>query len=169
MFYRLLQKILREERWTIPSSNYDLVLNIMPNKDRIKWSYYYACHETRCLFWLDPYDGSYMISEIYGVKCPALVSALRSPVSCPLTLLIRHVEHRLEGLYWYVNNLFLDWFPDINVVLLGTTGHSFQSFSRVAMFHRKSTTNSWGYWCMVAWVSLWVSARVACKFPTSMA
>ena|ERR1700730_5937482 len=104
-FYYALRKILRDDQLTIPSKDYDLVLDIMPDNDKIKWSYYYACHETRCLFWLDPYDGSYMISEIRGVKCPALVSAFQSPVneavSYTLTPLIRYIEHRLEGLYWY--------------------------------------------------------------------
>jgi hypothetical protein len=78
VFYRTLLKILRDDQLTIPSTNYDLVLDIMPDNDKIKWSYYYACHETRCLFWLEEYDGSYMISEIGGVECPALVSASES-------------------------------------------------------------------------------------------
>jgi hypothetical protein len=99
-FCRALRKILRDDHLTIPSTNYDLVLHIMPHSDKIQWSYYYACHETRCLFWLEPYDGSYMNSEIYGVDCPALVSALQSPVGCAVTPLIRYIGHRLEGLYW---------------------------------------------------------------------
>ena len=74
-FYDYLQGILVHERVVIPSKKYDLVLDIMPSEDgRIQWSYYYACHETRCLFWLDPYDASHMISELYGVKSPAHVS-----------------------------------------------------------------------------------------------
>ena len=160
VFYRALRKILRDDQLTIPSKNYDLVLDIMADNDRIKWSYYYACHETRCLFWLEPYDGGYMISEIDGVECPALVSASESPISCAITpsRLILCAEHRLEGLYWYVNSLLLDWLLNIEVILVGTTGHSFQSVSRVAAFGHKSTMNSWGYWYMVAWVSLWVSA-----------
>ncbi|KAI0253107.1 hypothetical protein BJV78DRAFT_1196731 [Lactifluus subvellereus] len=47
-----------------------------------QWSYYYACHETRCLFWFETYDANDMISEVYGVKSPA------------------HIKHRLEYLYW---------------------------------------------------------------------
>jgi hypothetical protein len=170
VFYRALQKILRDDQLTIPSKNYDLVLDIMPGDDKIKWSYYYACHETRCLFWLEPYDGSYMISQIPGLESPALVSASESLMSCTITpsRLIRCAEHRMEDLYWYVNNLLLDWHLDIDAILIGTTGHSFQSFLRIATFRRMSTMNSWGYWHMVAWVSLWISARVARKFLTSM-
>jgi hypothetical protein len=82
VFYRTLRKILRDDQLTIPSKNYDLVLDIMPFRDEKSWSYYYACHETRCLFWLERYDGKYMTSELYGVDCSALVSALQSPVSC---------------------------------------------------------------------------------------
>ena len=79
-FYDYLQRVIRNEHLTIPSNNYDLVLNIMvigeePEK-QISWSYYYACHEARCLFWLETYDASYMISELFGVKSPAHVSGL---------------------------------------------------------------------------------------------
>ena len=74
VLYRYLQKILRDDELLIPS-DYDLVLDIMPTKDkRIQWSYYYACHKTRCLFWLEEYDGNYMISELHGVDCLAHVS-----------------------------------------------------------------------------------------------
>lgn len=83
-FYRYLQMILHEDQLTIPSKDYDLVLDIMPVGDgTVQWSYYYACHETRCLFWLERYDGSYMISELHGVDCPAHVSA-SSPSSCAM-------------------------------------------------------------------------------------
>ncbi|KAI9438581.1 hypothetical protein H4582DRAFT_182781 [Lactarius indigo] len=88
-FYDYLQRIIRHEGLTIPSNNYDLVLDIMPTEDgRMQWSYYYACHETRCLFWLDAYDANHMISEVFCVTSPA------------------HVEHRLEALYWTHWSLF---------------------------------------------------------------
>ena len=79
-FYNYLQQVLRNDRLTIPSRNYDLVLDIMvsehgEDEKRISWSYYYACHEARCLFWLETYDASYMTSELFGVKSPAHVSA----------------------------------------------------------------------------------------------
>ncbi|KAI9508578.1 hypothetical protein F5148DRAFT_1283882 [Russula earlei] len=91
-FYSYLQKILRADQLTIPSGNYDLVLDIMPTThETVQWSYYYACHETRCLFWLEKYDGKYMISELDGVESPA------------------HIRHRLEDLYW--NHWFL--FPAV--------------------------------------------------------
>ena len=74
MFYRHLQK--RYKGSIIPSNDYDLVLDIMPTEDgKIQWSYYYACHETRCLFWLDVYDANHMISEVFCVTSPAHVSA----------------------------------------------------------------------------------------------
>ena len=88
-FYDYLQRIIHNERLTIPSNNYDLVLDIMVTEEepekRISWSYYYACHEARCLLWLDTYDGGFMTSEIFGVKSPAHVSALRlSPSEFPV-------------------------------------------------------------------------------------
>ena len=76
-FYRKLQRLIQIDELSIPSKNYDLVLDIMPTKDdRISWSYYYACHDERCLFWLETYDASFMISELFGVETPAHVSAL---------------------------------------------------------------------------------------------
>ncbi len=56
-FYIHLQKILQYDNVAIPSKNYDLTLDIMPDGHIVTWSYYYACHETRCLFWLDTYVG----------------------------------------------------------------------------------------------------------------
>ncbi|KAI0253102.1 hypothetical protein BJV78DRAFT_240735 [Lactifluus subvellereus] len=83
VIYDYLQNILRRDQLTIQSNNYDLMLDIMHLQGRrIQWSYYYACHETRCLFWLHTYDATDIISEISGVKSPA------------------HVKHRLEALYW---------------------------------------------------------------------
>jgi hypothetical protein len=76
-FYTYMQQLIRADQLIIPSKNYDLVLDVMATDDeQISWSYYYACHESRCLFWLETYDASYMISELFGVKSPAHVSAL---------------------------------------------------------------------------------------------
>jgi hypothetical protein len=89
-FYQYLQKILRADRLKIPSNNYDLVLDIVTIEDgRIQWAYYYACHETRCLFWLETYDATYMVSELYGVKSPAHISAshLSFPTRPPCSLI----------------------------------------------------------------------------------
>ncbi|KAN0131684.1 hypothetical protein V8E53_010526 [Lactarius tabidus] len=88
-FYDCLQTIIRHGASTIPSNNYDLVLDIMRTEDgRMQWSYYYACHETRCLFWLHLYDANHIISEVFCVTSPA------------------HVKHRLEALYWVHWSLF---------------------------------------------------------------
>ena len=82
VFYSYLQNILRIDDLIIPSSNFDLVLDIMPDGDRIQWSYYYACHDTRCLFWLEEYDAGPMTSEIDGVESPAHLSASQAPATC---------------------------------------------------------------------------------------
>ena len=87
-FYNYLQKIIRAEKLTIPSSSYDLVLDIVPIEDeQISWSYYYACHDNRCLFWLDPYDATYLLSELDGASSSlAHISALHlSPSTRPLS------------------------------------------------------------------------------------
>ena len=80
IFYDYLQRLLQNDNLFIPSENYDLVLDIMVTDDeRISWSYYYACHKARCLFWLETYDASFMVSELTGVKSPAHVSTLHHP------------------------------------------------------------------------------------------
>jgi len=76
-FYCYLRQIVYVDGLTIPSRNFDLVLDIMPDGDRIQWSYYYACHDTRCLFWLEKYDTTYITSELDGVESPAHLSASR--------------------------------------------------------------------------------------------
>src|ERR1700733_12722655 len=76
-FYDYLQRLLQNENLSIPSKDYDLVLDItVTNDGRISWSYYYACHESRCMFGLETYDASYMMAELVGVKSPAHVSTL---------------------------------------------------------------------------------------------
>jgi hypothetical protein len=86
-FYSYLQRIVRVDGLVIPSQNYDLVLDITPKEDnRIQWSYYYACHETRCLFWLDEYDAGYMTFRLHGVESLAHLSASLSSTSCSLSL-----------------------------------------------------------------------------------
>jgi hypothetical protein len=75
-FYNYLQRLVHNDQLSIPSRNYDLVLDIMATDSRISWSYYYACHEARCLLWLETYDANYMLSGVFGVKSPAHVSAL---------------------------------------------------------------------------------------------
>jgi hypothetical protein len=76
-FYLYLHGILQHDGVAIPSEDYDLTLDIMPTENgETQWSYYYACHETRCLFWLDPYDATQLVSELSGAKSPAHVSAL---------------------------------------------------------------------------------------------
>jgi len=57
-FYLYLQLIRRIAKMTIPSGDYDLVLDIMPTKDRkVLWSITMHAMKTRCLFWLEQYDG----------------------------------------------------------------------------------------------------------------
>ena len=144
-FYTYLQHLIIADKLSIPSKDYDLVLDIMVTDDeRISWSYYYACHESRCLFWLETYDASYMISELFGVKSPAHVSTLElSHSSFPRFPLILCAEHRLESLYWRVGYMLLDWFLTTDIVWIGLTGHFFQPFLRVVVFHLMRLMSSW--------------------------
>jgi hypothetical protein len=109
VFYLYLENIIRIEKLAIPSKNYDLVLDIMPTENQtIQWSYYFACHKARCLFWLDKYDAS---STIYGVESPAHFSASPSFTNLPLYI-NSCAEHHLEDLYWYIFCFLveLNWF-----------------------------------------------------------
>ena len=110
-FYTYLGESLQANRINIPSKDYDLVLDIMATEEKkISWSYYYACHESRCLFWLKTYDASFMLSELFGVKSPAHVSALQLlHWNLPHFSLMLCAEHRLESLYWRVGHILPDW------------------------------------------------------------
>ena len=86
-FYTYLQETVGTE--SIPSKNYDLVLDLMKNEDnKTQWSYYYACHDNRCLFWLERYETTYATSAVDGVESPAHLSALHVSVTFTLFSLI---------------------------------------------------------------------------------
>ena len=102
-FYSHLKGIERIEHLTIPSKNYDIVLDVSPDEPhRTFWSYYYACHDTRCLFWLEKYDTTYLTSELDGVESPAHLSKSQAFRVFRPIFTIRRTGHRLEALYWYV-------------------------------------------------------------------
>ena len=105
-FYLYLEKTIRFEKLTIPSrkKNYDLVLDIMRTEyQTVQWSYYFACHKTRCLFWLDTYDAS---STIHGVESPAHVSASPSFPNLPLYSLM-HMQNIIWRIYIGTSPVFL--------------------------------------------------------------
>jgi hypothetical protein len=75
-FYFYIQGVLHHDGVAILSQNCDLVLDVVCIPDQgVEWSYYYACHEARCLFWVNPYDATHLISELFGVRSPAHISA----------------------------------------------------------------------------------------------
>ena len=145
-FYDFLQRLLLNEGLSIPSKNYDLVLDIMVTDDeRISWSYYYACHDARCLFWLETYDASYMISELFGVKSPAHVSTLyRShPEFLAIsTNVVCRASFGVPLLVGLSSTRFVD--VRVDIVWIGIIGHSFQSFLMVVIFHLTFMTSLWG-------------------------
>ena len=109
--YSYLMSTLRVESLIIPSNNYDLVLDVTSTENKtIQWSYYYACHDTRCLFWLHLCDTKNITSEL-GVESLAHLSASQARTIGALYSLIRRTGHRMEGLYWYMGYRLLNWFP----------------------------------------------------------
>jgi hypothetical protein len=108
LFYSHLQEIQHVERLDLPSTDYDLVLDITCKGREVEWSYYYAFHEARCLFWLEKFDASEMVSEVTGVESPAHFSAPKTSASLPgvSTDLVRRTSsgkfllvHELSPLY----------------------------------------------------------------------
>ena len=105
-FYSYLQETVRIDGLTIPSKNYDLVLDLMLNENKeMQWSYYYACHDTRCLFWLERYDTAYVTSGVGGVESPAHLSA--SHVSVNFTVFTNSVNRASPGGILLVHGLSL--------------------------------------------------------------
>ena len=141
-FYSYLQNIVHVDDLTIPSSNFDLVLDIMPDGDMIKWSYYYACHDTRCLFWLEEYDAThYMTSEIDGVESPAHLSASQAPAIC--SIFTNSMGRASSGGILLVRGPCLTGLVPCIDLLAGITGLSFRPFSMVDVFPFVSMMNSW--------------------------
>jgi hypothetical protein len=94
----------RDRPGSLPTSNYDLVLDVIHmEKDEIVWAYYYVDHNTKTLFWQESYEcGDSLLSEVLGVKEASHVSAYFSV--CRLILfgpmILSIPELRLESLYW---------------------------------------------------------------------
>ena len=149
-FYDYLQRVIRNDQLTFPSNNYDLVLDIMvideePEK-QISWSYYYACHDARCLFWLETYDASYMTSELFGVKSPAHVSALHLSLQFP-AVSTNLVCRASPGGPLLVGLPFPYGIGAVSadIVGIGITGHSIQLSLEIAVFHSMLMTSLWGF------------------------
>jgi hypothetical protein len=65
---------------SLDAASYDLVLDRVETKDRkIIWQYYFVDHKTRTLFWLDHYDMTDLLCEVYGAWQPGHISGY-SPV-----------------------------------------------------------------------------------------
>ena len=95
-FYSHLREIERVENLTIPSKNYDILMDITLNEhNKIQWSYYYACHDTRCLFWLEKYDATYLTSELDGVESPAHLSKSQA-----FTIFVLFSQFGEQGIVW---------------------------------------------------------------------
>ena len=61
----------------LPTNNYDLVLDIInTQEDEVTWGYYYVDHDTKTLFWQEPYEcGDNLLGGVHGVEEASHVSA----------------------------------------------------------------------------------------------
>lgn len=71
-----LENELRDKGMLLPTTYYDLVLDMLETKDKkIIWTYYYVDHCKKTLFWLEPYDMARgRLLEIRGVEEPGHIS-----------------------------------------------------------------------------------------------
>jgi len=71
-----LENGLRCKGMHLPTTYYDLVLDMHETKDKtIIWTYYYVDHCKKTLFWLEPYDMARgRLLEIRGVEEPGHIS-----------------------------------------------------------------------------------------------
>ena len=72
-----LEDDLRRKGMPLPTTNYDLVLDMVETKDKkIIWTYYYADHCEKTLFWLEPYDMARggLLLDVRGAKEPGHIS-----------------------------------------------------------------------------------------------
>ena len=58
-----------------PTSDYDLVIDIVETKDKKTYQqYYFVDHNTRTLFWLEVYDMRRLLRDTSGVEEPGHIS-----------------------------------------------------------------------------------------------
>ncbi|KAG0708389.1 hypothetical protein DFH29DRAFT_479131 [Suillus ampliporus] len=66
----------------------ELALECMEVDGKEKWGYYFADHDRRVIFWLEPHPSKYLMSNVRGVKRKS------------------HVKYALESQYWRHVELF---------------------------------------------------------------
>jgi hypothetical protein len=58
-----------------PTTDYDLVLDIVETRDKeVVWQYYFVDHNKKTLFWLERYDMSMLLYDMPGVTEPGHIS-----------------------------------------------------------------------------------------------
>ncbi len=65
---------LEDQREFFPTSDYDLVLDIVQTRNKTIRQYYFVDHKTRSLFWLDVYDMNHLLSDTVGAEEPGHIS-----------------------------------------------------------------------------------------------
>ena len=107
-----------------PTDNYDLVLDIVETEDKLtNWQYYYVDHNTRTLFWLEPYE---INQDVPGVKEPSHISKqILSNAPAHVTSLFNQ-ETLLESHYWW--GIYFILISDVDNAIYytpieGHTGH----------------------------------------------
>jgi hypothetical protein len=65
---------LEDQREFFPTSDYDLVLDIVQTRNKTIRQYYFVDHNTKTLFWLDVYDMNHLLSDTVGAEEPGHIS-----------------------------------------------------------------------------------------------
>ena len=72
-----LENELGDKGMQLPTTSYDLVLDMVETKDKeIIWTYYFVDHFQKTLFWLEPYNMARgrLLVDIRGAEEPGHIS-----------------------------------------------------------------------------------------------
>lgn len=101
-FYAHIEATQKEHREEFPADA-ECMIHIDWDEDGMEREcyYYMANHDSRVLFWLNPFEAGTMLDDVDTVTEPSHISMFQSSLRLQLLLTGHlHVEHALEQRYW---------------------------------------------------------------------
>lgn len=75
LFADYIDAVLQSSRTSLPSVDYEVVLDLRPvDHETIYWFYYCVDHASRSIFWPEPYVADHLVDEVTGSKSFAHLS-----------------------------------------------------------------------------------------------
>ncbi|ETW77962.1 hypothetical protein HETIRDRAFT_163936 [Heterobasidion irregulare TC 32-1] len=69
LFADYINTVLQSSRTSLPSVDYEIVLDLRPvDHETIYWFYYCVDHASRSIFWPEPYVADHLVDEVTGSK-----------------------------------------------------------------------------------------------------